>query len=299
MLRPITSVIALVVLATACTTTSAETTTTSTTASTPLTTLTPQTTTSTSTTLPQATTTTVPLPQNKCVVGSRTAVEEYTQGCDIFGIEILAGEEIDPAAIDQLADRIFNMLIARPDLRNALVEADLGARIIGQSQRLPNLPEFEDVYDLYPGTDWNRAARSFPGTDLIPFVAGAEENLLCLDSDRYEGEDPFLRDMALAIRRFAMLPVDPLTNGTIDRAYGTAIAQGLWVNTVAEINSDEYWSEGVQSYFDLNLEEPDDRPPNSSHNHVDTRAELKAYDPTLYEIARSVFGDTPWRPSCP
>lgn len=198
-----------------------------------------------------------------------------------------------------MSDRIFNMLVARPDLLGALVDAGISSRVIGQDQRLPSLPEFVDVYNFYPGTDWDRAARSFPGTDLIPFVAGAEENLLCLDGDRYEGEDPFLRDMALAIRRFAMFSVDPITTGSIDRAYATAIAQGLWINTVAEINSDEYWAEGVQSYFDLNLEEPDDRPPNSAHNHVDTREELKAYDPSLYEIARSVFGNTPWRPSCP
>ncbi len=294
-------VVVLAIVASACTNTSAGTTTTSTTTTqaTPLTTLAPQSAPSTSTTLPPATTTTLALPTNDCQVGPRTAVEEYTQGCDVLGIEILAGEEVDSGAVDQMADRIFNMLVARPDLLRALTDAGVSSRVIGKDQRLPGLPEFEGVYDLYPGIDWNRATRSFPGTDLIPFVAGAEENLLCLDSDRFEGEDPFLRDMALAIRRFGMFSVDPITTGSIERAYSTAIAQGLWVNTIAEINSDEYWAEGVQSYFDMNLEEPEDRPPNSAHNHVDTREELKVYDPSLYEIARSVFGDTPWRPSCP
>jgi hypothetical protein len=292
-------IVAIAVAAAACTPSTADTTTSApTTVPTPLTTLAPQTTTTT-TTLVETTTTTEPRPENECVVEPRSAVEEYTQGCDVLGFEILAAEGVDPRAIDQLAERMYNMLIERPDLTAAIADAGVNARVIGQDQRLPSLPEFEDLYNLYPGTDWNRAARSFPGTDLIPYVAGAEESLLCLDGDRYEGEDPFIRDMALAIRRFGMFEADPALSARIEQAYGTAIALGLWVNTLAEINSDEYWAEGVQSYFDVNLEEPDDRPPNSSHNQVDTRQELKEYDPALHDIARAVFGDTEWRPSCP
>ncbi len=226
-------------------------------------------------------------------------MEGYTQGCDVVGFEILAPDGVDGQAVLEISDRMFNMLLARPDLNDALVIAGINARVIGQNQALPDLPEFVELYEFYPGTDWDRAARSFPGTDLIPLVAGAEESLLCLDDDRYTSEDPFVRDFALAIRRFGMYTVDPGTNARIEQSYGAAIAQGLWVNTLAEINSDEYWAEGTQSYFDVNLEEPEDRPPNSSHNHVDTRDELRQYDQRLYDIARSVYGDTEWRPTCP
>ncbi|MEZ5175315.1 MAG: hypothetical protein R2823_03825 [Acidimicrobiia bacterium] len=229
----------------------------------------------------------------------RTSIDGYAKGCDVLGIEILAADEVDPDAVVQLSDRIFNMLINRPDLNAALVAAGVNARVIGKDQRLPELPEFGELYDLYPGTDWNRAARSFPGTDAIPLVAGAEENLLCLDGDRYEGEDSFLREMAMAIRRFGMIAVDPTTDARIEQAYATAIARGLWVNTLAEINSDEYWAEGTQSYFDSNLEEPDDRPPNSSHNQIDTRDELREYDRFLSDTLVSVFDATGWRPTCP
>ncbi|KAA3635841.1 MAG: hypothetical protein DWP92_10380 [Armatimonadetes bacterium] len=300
MARRLLPLLVLLVLASACTGSSDDTTTsTPTTAPTPLTSLAPAPSETTTTVAPPTTAATVPPPTNDCVVESRTSVEGYTQGCDVAGFEILAAEEVDEEAVSQLSDRIFNMLLARPDLRDALVLAGVNARVIGMDQALPNLPEFEELYELYPGTDWHRAARSFPGTDVIPLVAGAEENLLCLDDDRYAGEDPFLRDFALAIRRFGMYAVDPAMNARIEQSYGAAIAQGLWVNTLAEINSDEYWAEGTQSYFDVNLEEPDDRPPNSSHNHVDTRDELREYDPRLYDIAHAVYGDTDWRPTCP
>jgi len=288
-------------VAVACTNETEDTSTTSSTTTTvaPVTTLATTTTSSTTTLSPTTTTTTIPPPTNDCVVAPNTSVEPYTQGCTVLDIEILAGEDVDPTALKAMSDRIFNMLIARPDLQAAINDAGVDARIMADGQRITSLPEFEDLFDLYPGTFWDRRGRSFPGTDLVPYLAGAEENLLCFEDDFYVGEDQFIRDMALAIRRFGMFAVDQQTNARIEQAYGTAIAKGLWVNTLAEIDSNNYWQEGVQSFFDANLEEPEDRPPNSSHNHVDTRQELRAYDITLWEIAVSVFGDTDWRPSCP
>jgi hypothetical protein len=168
------------------------------------------------------------------------------------------------------------------------------------SPRRTGRARLRDARDLYPGTDWNRRGRSFPGSDEVPFFAGAEENLLCLTDDLYEGEDDFVRTFALTIRRFALAPADPATDLAIDQAYGQAIAAERWVNTLAEINSDEYWMEGAQSWFDANLEDTaEEREPNSSHNEVDTRAELLDYDPTLAAIAASVYGDGTWRPACP
>lgn len=286
----------LALTAAACTNSSADTTTTElapTTSVTPLTTLVPPPT--TTTTLPPTTTTQPPV-TNECVVGANTTVTPYTQGCETLTLPILAGADVDPEAVSELADRMFNMLAERPDLTAAIIAQGVEARVIGADERLTDLPEYVDLYELYPGTDWDRTGRSFPGTELVPYVAGGEENLLCWEDDRYQGEDMFIRDMALAIRRFGMFVADPSTSARIEQAYATAIAQGLWRNTLAEINSDSYWAEGVQSYFDANLEEPDDRPPNSSHNQVDTRDELRVYDRDLYLIAQSVFGDTEWRP---
>jgi hypothetical protein len=290
-------------LAAACTSGTEDTSTTSAPSTTiaPVTTLaTTTTSTSSTTTLPPTTTTTTePLPTNDCVVGPNSSVEGYTQGCTVLGTEILAGEAVESGALDQMSDRIYNMLVLRPDLQSAINAAGIDGRVIDANQRITDLPEYVDLYNFYPGTDWDRRGRSYPGIDLIPFIAGAEENLLCFEKDFYAGEDAFIRDFALTIRRFGMTAADPQTDARIEQAYGTAIAKGLWINTLTEIDSDNYWQEGVQSFFDVNLEEPEDRPPNSSHNHVDTRDELRAYDTTLWEIAVSVFGNTDWRPSCP
>ena len=51
----------------------------------------------------------------------------------------------------------------------------------------------------------------------------------------------------------------------------------------------EYWAEVVQSWFDTNRENDD------QHNHIDTRAELKEYDPRVAALCEEVFGDREWR----
>lgn len=294
--------VALAITAAACTSSNADVIMTSTTDQTPITTLAPlgNTTTSAPGTDPTTTTTTIALPENECVVGVDASVEGYGQGCSVLGIEILAPEDVEPSAVTAAAERVYEMLLTRPDLLAAVVDQELGGRIIDDEQRITDLYEFTDLYDQYPGFDWIRRGRSFPGTDLIPYFAGAEENLMCSEEDFYEGEDNFVRSFALTMKRFAIDTVDPATSLAIDQAYGRAIAQGLWTNTLAEINADEYWMEGVQSYFDANLEDTaEDREPNSSHNAIDTRDELRDYDPSLWTIAASVFGEGEWRPSCP
>jgi hypothetical protein len=303
MSRTAAALVALALLAAACSPSDAATatTTTPTTSIAPVTTLAPATTsTATSSTLPSETTTTTDArPAYDCEVAPKSAIEGYTQGCMILGLEILAAEDVTAEAIREMAARTYQMLVNRPEYAESIASFPIGLRVIGANQRIMDLPEFEDIYFHHPGIDWRFLGRSFPGTEIIPFAAGAEENLRCATEDRYEGEDNFMRDFAITIRRFAMDIVDEPTSAAIEQAYGVAIAEGKWQNTLAEINSEQYWAEGVQSFFDANLEDnAEEREPISSHNHVNTRDELRDYDRALYEIAISVFGDTDWRPAC-
>ncbi len=303
MVRVIATLALVGLLAAACTANESAEVVTSTTVAAPVTTLPPPstaTTTSPATSTSSTTTTTTTAPIDfSCDVTAMTTIEGYTQGCEVLGLTILAGEAVDPSAVGGAAERVFHMLAQRSDLQDALVGAGLSGRVIGEDQRITDLPEFTELYDQYPGTDWDRRGRSFPGTDLVPAFAGAEENLRCLEGDRYEGEDEFVRSFALTIKRFALEAVDPATVLAIEQAYGRAIAQGLWENTLAEINADEYWMEGTQSYFDANLEDTaEEREPNSEHNAVNSRIELEEYDGPLFAIAQSVYGDTEWRPTC-
>lgn len=299
--RSIMFLVAAMIVATGCQTTSGEVETTTTTTFTPLattdSTITTTTTAAPAPTTSSSTTTTAP-PQATCIVESvGTDDNFYRKTCGQNDFPVVAAASVDDEALEAAAARMTELLAARPDLEESVATLIDGVAIIGQDERITDLPEFGDLYTIHPGTDWNRLGRSFPGTEEIPTAAGAEENLLCLESDRFAGEDMFVRDFGWTIRRFGIAVVDHDLDRAIEEAYGRAIAANLWRNTVAEVNSDMYWAEGVQSFFDANNEEIDEK--DQIHNHVDTRDELRAYDPFLYELLVDVFGETDWRPACP
>ena len=80
--------------------------------------------------------------------------------------------------------------------------------------------------------------------------------------------------------------VDPSFDDRLRKAFDAAIAKGLWKGTYASSNSRaEYWAEGAQAWFRVQFE----------HIDINTRAELKEYDPALAQLLTEVFGDTDWR----
>ena len=58
---------------------------------------------------------------------------------------------------------------------------------------------------------------------------------------------------------------------------------------------DEYWAEGVQSWFDSNQKGPVGG--NGVHNEIWNRESLKQSDPELYKLLNEVFiADWKWSP---
>ncbi len=72
----------------------------------------------------------------------------------------------------------------------------------------------------------------------------------------------------------------------LQAAYSNARRRGLWRSTYAMNTIQEYFAEGVQSFFDVNAYSAR---PNGIHNHVNTRAKLRGYDPTLFRLLKEVF----------
>jgi hypothetical protein len=57
----------------------------------------------------------------------------------------------------------------------------------------------------------------------------------------------------------------------------------------ASKNRGEYFAEGVQAWYDTN------RTMDHDHNHIETRAQLKKYDPMLAKLCEALLGDGQWR----
>lgn len=60
-------------------------------------------------------------------------------------------------------------------------------------------------------------------------------------------------------------------------------------NCYHTVNSSEYWAEGFQTWYDTN------RTMDHDHNHIQTRDQIKAYDPVFAKLLEEVLGDSQWR----
>ena len=167
----------------------------------------------------------------------------------------------------------------------------------GESEVTKDIPEHSDLYEAFPGTDWDTTARGLGATLVRPATSAAEENLLCYGDDVYRNEDILVHEFAHTVLQMGVeqQPKGIAFRTRLEAAYEDALDAGLWADTYAAENAGEYWAEAVQSWFGLN-----DRavPANGIHNQIDTRHELEAYDPRIAVLIREVFGEASVSSSC-
>ncbi|MCA9664249.1 MAG: hypothetical protein KC503_01640 [Myxococcales bacterium] len=204
----------------------------------------------------------------------------YTQHVDAGGIPIVGSAKVPAAAFAQAYYILANILRQRPCIRLALIRARIRVGIIARDEVPTDMPEYSDLNTAFPGTDWNARGRGYGATLLRPLTSGAVENLLGEPGDRWFGELILLHELAHTVFDHGVVVRDdgPAQAATLQALYQAALAKGLWANTYAASTVAEYWAEGVQDFFDDNKQAS---PPDGIHNHVNTRAELAAYDPDL------------------
>jgi hypothetical protein len=220
----------------------------------------------------------------------------YAKYLDADGIPIVSSGKASDAAV-RVACRIARQMLSfRVDVRTQMVAHHARIAVMARTEVTTDVPEHADLYTAFPGTDWDERARGLGGTVDRPATSCAEENLLCDATDRYVGENILVHELSHGIANLGMTFADKTFMSRLKSAYADAIAAGKWKDTYAGSNADEYFAEGVQSYFETNIESI---PPNGIHNEVNTRAELEKYDPKLFAIVAEVFGPEIWTPTCP
>lgn len=117
-----------------------------------------------------------------------------------------------------------------------------------------DIPEYKALNQLFPETDWDRRTRGIGATTLIPVSSCAEENLLCFESDPYRGADILIHEFAHTIHTMGLRYLDTNFDKALQTIYRMAKREGLWENTYAMTNYIEYFAEGVQSLFNVNME---------------------------------------------
>lgn len=215
--------------------------------------------------------------------GAKPFYEKYVA---VRKFPVLGSGKVQDAALLEAALVVRSMLANRADILDALAAGKIRLGVMAASERTCDIPEHAD---LTPKDYWNRRARGLGASGDDSVVTCGEENLLNLEGDPYDTESILVHEFGHAIHEAGLNRVDPTFDARLKKCYDAAIAAGKWKNTYAAENHKEYWAEAVQSFFGTN------RVNDKIHNHVNTRALLKEYDPGVYALCLEVFGDNPWQ----
>lgn len=216
----------------------------------------------------------------------------YTRRIHAGGFPIVASAKVSPYALKEAAYLIDMMLAKRADVREAMVASGARLCILAHNEFTMDQPEFQHLgqkkgFEALTARDyWDARARGLGGSETDPFCTCGEENLLAYDGDPYATENILIHEFAHNLHLRGLTNVDPTFDKRLKASFDAAMKAGRWKGAYASTNHHEYWAEGVQSWFDNNRENDHD------HNHVNTRAELVAYDAGLAALCREVFGDT-------
>ncbi len=207
----------------------------------------------------------------------------YKKYISANGYPIISSDKVDNYALKEAAYLVNLMLAKRPDVKQAMVKSGSRMIIMSEDEYTSDVPEHSH---LKPHDFWDARARGLGGSQTDPVCSCGEENLLCFEGDPYSTENILIHEFAHNIHLRGMVNVDKTFDDRVKRAYEEAMNEGLWKTKYASTNHHEYFAEGVQSWFNNNRE------PDHDHNHVNTRKELKEYDPRLAALCEEVFGET-------
>jgi hypothetical protein len=211
----------------------------------------------------------------------------YTRYASAGGIPIVGSDRPAERTLHLACLLVNEMLSARFDVHEALIENKVTFAIVATSEKTTEIPEYRDLPDYY-----DMRARGLGGhTGLC-----AEENILCdRHNDPWHGESICVHEYSHTIAIYGLFAVDSTFEDRLASAFSNAADTGLWRDTFALQDAQEYWAEGVQDWYDTNLEAD---PPDGVHNAVNTRGELSSYDPTLYKLIDELLPhETHW-PDC-
>jgi len=210
----------------------------------------------------------------------------YAKYLDGYGTPVLSSAKVSDQAL-QLACRITGEMVSLgQNARQALADNHFRVAVLAQSEVTTDLPEDADLYQVFPGTDWN-SMRGIGATRARPVASCAEENLFCLPGDPYAGSSVLVQMMAHGLRDLGIRDIDAQFGGEIQAAYASAMAQGLWTGTAAAGNVQDYWASAAEAWFGV-----------SSWLPVRGHAAVMQYDPSVGVLLEKYLPADDWRPGC-
>lgn len=219
----------------------------------------------------------------------------YKKHSNVNGIHIISSHRLPDSAFVKACEIIDFMTSGLPkEVLAQMVKVNTRVGIMARYEGTTDIPEHAHLVNDTT-VNWDVRARGLGGTLGLPLTTCAEENLLCYQIDKYHAEDILIHEFAHTIHGVGIIPLDDTFNDLLQQKLDAAIAAGKYRNTYAATNIWEYWAEGVQNWFNVNAEVEN---ADGKHNWVNTREDMKKYDPDLYEIVSRYFPDFERSPSC-
>jgi hypothetical protein len=226
----------------------------------------------------------------------------------------VVGRQASDAAMLKAGDTINKMFAYRHDILKAMITNGTRLVVLGEHERLSDLPELKNVMDSH----LDLTIRFMDYAPDLKLLVVPEENVL--DNPNDEGVGPCLEIREFAKATYSVCgtrPVDPNWNdrgrdvqqyelrlkrmdvefdGKLKQLYESAMNQGMWKNTRALQSPADYWAEGVLAYFDAAGQDAApfkdsgrDGDFTGSPHPINTREALKAYDPDLFALVNETM----------
>lgn len=213
----------------------------------------------------------------------------YTKYVNCNGIHIMSSWRVPDSCLVQVHKTLYAMTSMLPkNVLDAMTRVNTRVAVMARYEGTTDIPEHADLASDTT-LNWNLRARGLGGELEFPLTSCAEENVLAYQIDKYHAEDILIHEFAHSIHLIGIKQVYPGIDDEIKTLMNNAIAAGRFTNTYAIDTFEEFWAEGVQNWFNVNAEVP---VPDGKHNWVNTREDMKAYDPDLYALIARYFPET-------
>jgi hypothetical protein len=212
----------------------------------------------------------------------------YTRYASADGTPIVATDNPVDESITRACRVVLDLSSKHPMARERMRTDHVYFIMMAAVEKTVDTPEYRSRGDL------DQRARGFGNNPGLC----AEENVMCdTTTDRWRGESICVHEYSHVMHLYVWNRVEPMFNEKVTAAYNNAVrTMGLYSNTYAASNAVEYFAEGVQDWYNTNLESRESG--NGVHNHINTRTELQDYDPMLYDLLATVLPDMPAYQDC-
>ena len=212
----------------------------------------------------------------------------YRKYLDGGGIPLVASRFVNDEAMVQAAYIMERMTSRTPQAIAKIIDKHVRIGIVGRHENITDMPECRDWNTRWPGTNWDTRGRGYGATDDFPIMTCGEENIIKITEykEMYPEESIMVHEFAHVVYYGLRHAPGETFYEDIENAYKNALDKGLWRTVSGEAtysleNSDEYFAEGVQAWFNtcrmiVNID--------GKNTKLKYSEQLQKHDPVLYEL---------------